>query len=310
MPVGLGAIFVAMLIAALIILAPRAGNRRKEKKEGILQGGWHMGQIKELTQRATQLADRGLEQRGRRRVLGDALEHAGMALRPGEFIVLGITSAFVALVVGYLVGGVIMGLVFGALVAVGFRFSVSVLAERRRSRFGSQLGDTLQLLSGSLRAGYGMLQALDAVAREAESPTCEEFGRVVIETRLGRNPSESLHALAKRMGNEDFEWVVQAMDIHREVGGDLTEVLDTVAATIRQRDQLRRQVKSLSAEGRLSAGILFILPFGMFVAMKVINPEYISELTGSTIGRIMLVFAMFLLFMGGMWLRKLVKLEF
>ena len=269
-----------------------------------------MGQLTELTHGATQLADRSLEDRGRRRALADALEHAGMQLRPGEFLVLAATSAFVALVMGYLVGGLLIAVVFGALVAGGFRFSVGVLAERRRNKFASQLGDTLQLVSGSLRAGYGMLQALDAVARESDSPTSDEFGRVVIETRLGRNPSESLHALAKRMANEDFEWVVQAIDIHREVGGDLTEVLDTVANTIRQRDQLRRQVKALSAEGRLSAGILFGLPIVMFVAIKFINPEYMGEMTGTTIGRIMMAFACFMLLMGGLWLRKIVKLEF
>ena len=233
LPVGLGAIAVGLLIGGLIVFAPGRNRRKRERRAPVVQGGWHMGQIKELAQRASSLAERSLEDRGRRRALSDALEHAGLAIRPGEFIVLGITSAFVALAIGFLLGGPIMGLVFGGLVGLAFRFSVTVLAERRRGRFASQLGDTLQLLSGSLRAGYGMLQALDAVAREAESPTADEFGRVVIETRLGRNPSESLHALAKRMGNEDFEWVVQAIDIHREVGGDLTEVLDTVAATIR-----------------------------------------------------------------------------
>jgi tight adherence protein B len=195
-------------------------------------------------------------------------------------------------------------------VLLGFRFSVSILAERRRSKFGGQLSDTLQLLSGSLRAGYGMLQALDAVAREADSPTAEEFGRVVIETRLGRNVSESLHSLARRMGNEDFEWVVQAIDIHREVGGDLTEVLDTVAATIRDRDRLRRQIRALSAEGRLSAAILFGLPFAMFLVINFMNPEYMAEMTGSTIGRIMLGFGALLLLGGGFWLKKIVKLEF
>ncbi|HUF84271.1 MAG TPA: type II secretion system F family protein, partial [Acidimicrobiia bacterium] len=312
LPVGLGAIFVAMLIGGLIVFAPRARRRERDrqKRAGVLQGGWHMGQIKEITQRATQFAEHTLEDRGRRRALSDSLEHAGMNVRPGEFLVLAATSAFVALVMGFLLGGLIMAVIFSGLVLVGFRFSVSILADRRRNKFAAQLGDTLQLLSGSLRAGYGMLQALDAVAREAEAPTSQEFGRVVIETRLGRNPSESLHALAKRMGNEDFEWVVQAIDIHREVGGDLTEVLDTVAATIRQRDQLRRQVKALSAEGRLSAGILFGLPLAMFVAIRFINPDYMSEMTGSAMGRIMMAFAAFLLFMGGMWLRKIVKLEF
>jgi tight adherence protein B len=308
LPVGLVSMFAALLVAGLILMAPR--KRRKAERTRILQKGWHRGQLSELTNRATQLAERSLEQRGRRRALTDALEYAGMAVRPGEFIVLAITSSFVSFVVAMLVAGPIIGAVLGVLVLLGFRFSVSVLADRRRSKFGSQLGDTLQLLSGSLRAGYGMLQALDAVARDADSPTAEEFGRVVIETRLGRNVSESLHSLARRMGNEDFEWVVQAIDIHREVGGDLTEVLDTVAATIRDRDRLRRQIRALSAEGRLSAAILFGLPFAMFLVINFMNPEYMAEMTGSTIGRIMLGFGALLLLGGGLWLKKIVKLEF
>jgi tight adherence protein B len=308
LPVGLVSMFAALLVGGLILMAPR--KRRKAERARVLQKGWHRGQLSELTNRATQLAERSLEQRGRRRALTDALEHAGMALRPGEFIVLAITSSFVSFVIAMLVAGPIIGVVLAALVLLGFRFSVSILAERRRSKFGGQLGDTLQLLSGSLRAGYGMLQALDAVAREADSPSAEEFGRVVIETRLGRNVSESLHSLARRMGNEDFEWVVQAIDIHREVGGDLTEVLDTVAATIRDRDRLRRQIKALSAEGRLSAAILFGLPFAMFLVINFMNPEYMAEMTGSTIGRIMLGFGALLLLGGGLWLKKIVKLEF
>jgi tight adherence protein B len=310
LPVGLVCLFVAFLVTGLILFAPRARDRRRRDIAARREQGWRSGQLTELTERATSFADRKLEGHGRRRKLTDSLEHAGVALRPGEFVVLAATSSFVAFAVGFLLAGPIVGLVLAGLVAAAFRFSLSFLAERRRSKFGAQLPDTLQLLSGSLRAGYGILQAIDAVARESESPSGDEFGRVVIETRLGRNPSEALHALATRMANEDFEWVVQAMDIHREVGGDLTEVLDTVAGTIRQRNQLRRQVKALSAEGRLSAWILFALPIGMFLAMRVLNPEYLNELTGSGVGIAMLVAAATLMLLGGLWLRKIVKLEF
>ncbi|MGH9031319.1 MAG: type II secretion system F family protein [Acidimicrobiia bacterium] len=311
LPVGLVCLFVALLVAGLILFAPRARQRRRDRGAAFREEqGRRRGQLTELTDRATSFAERTLEGGGRRRKLTDGLEHAGIALRPGEFLVLAVTSSFVTFAGAFLLAGPIVGLVLAGLVAFGFWFSLSFLAKRRRTRFGDQLPDTLQLLSGSLRAGYGILQAIDAVARESEKPTGEEFGRVVIETRLGRNPSEALHALASRMANDDFEWVVQAMDIHREVGGDLTEVLDTVAGTIRQRSQLRRQVKALSAEGRLSAWILFLLPIVMFAAFKVINPDYMNELTSSTVGWIMMAGAALLMALGGLWLKKLVKLEF
>ena len=310
LPVGLVCLFVALLVAGLILFTPRARDRRRRRNTVRQEQGLRRGQLTELTQRATSFADRTLEGHGRRRKLTDALEHAGVVLRPGEFVVLGATGSFVTFALGFLLAGPIVGLALAAVVVAGFRFSLSFLAERRRAKFGDQLPDTLQLLSGSLRAGYGILQAIDAVARDSESPTGDEFGRVVIETRLGRNPSEALHALAARTANEDFEWVVQAMDIHREVGGDLTEVLDTVAGTIRQRNQLRRQVKSLSAEGRLSAWILFVLPIGLFGVMKLTNPAYVNELTGSGVGFVMLGVAVLLMTVGGLWLRKIVKLEF
>ena len=311
LPVGLVCLFVALLVAGLILFAPRARQQRRRRGAAFREEqDRRRGQLTELTDRATSFAERTLEGGGRRRKLTDGLENAGIVLRPGEFLVLAVTSSFVTFAAAFLLFGPIVGLVLAGLVAGGFWFSLSFLAQRRRNRFGDQLPDTLQLLSGSLRAGYGILQAIDAVARESEKPTGEEFGRIVIETRLGRNPSEALHALASRMANDDFEWVVQAMDIHREVGGDLTEVLDTVAGTIRQRAQLRRQVKALSAEGRLSAWILFLLPIVMFAAFKVINPDYMNELTASTAGWIMLAGAGLLMALGGLWLKKLVKLEF
>jgi tight adherence protein B len=187
---------------------------------------------------------------------------------------------------------------------------VSVKISRRRARFTDQLGDSLQLLAGGLRTGYGLIQAIDSVAREADAPTCEEFRRVVIEHRLGRDLSESLRGVSQRMGNDDFEWVVQAIAIHRDVGGDLAEVLDNVGDTIRDRNRIRRQVRALSAEGRLSAGVLFVLPFAVGAVVAVSNPGYLGELTGRTGGRVMLGAASVLMGLGGLWLRRLVQVRF
>ena len=183
-------------------------------------------------------------------------------------------------------------------------------AERRLAKFDSQLERTLPLMAGSLRAGYGIMQALDVVARESESPTAEEFRRLVMESRLGRDLGESLDAMAERVKSEDFNFVVQAIEIHREVGGDLAEVLDHVADTIRDRNRVRGQVRALSAEGRLSAGILFALPFVMCVVIQILNPVYFKELTSHTVGQVMLVFGLGLLIVGGLWMRRLVRLVF
>ena len=311
LPLGLGALFAGILVGALMLFAPRRRQGEATTWKAGRKPVLNPAQLTDLTRRATDLAERSLQQRGRDRGFGDALEHAGLAFRPGEYLVLAASATVVAFSVAYLVADTLLiALMAAVLTSFGFWLALRVLADRRRSKFASQLSDSLQLLSGSLRAGYGLVQAIDAVAREAQSPTSDEYGRIVIENRLGRGLSESLHSVARRMRNEDFEWVVQAVDIHREVGGDLTEVLDTVSDTIRERDRIRRQIKALSAEGRLSAGILFCLPFAMFLVIRTTNPEYLGEMTGSGMGRIMLGVAFVMLMVGGLWLKKIVKLEF
>ena len=213
----------------------------------------------------------------------------------------------VALVGGSLLFSPLVGLVLGLAVPLVAKGVLSVLAGRRRRRFSDQMPDTLQILSGTLRAGHGLAQGIQTVGQEAESPTAEEFRRLTIETRLGRDLVEGLNGLADRVGGEDFRWVVQAVEIQRDVGGDLAEVLDTVASTIRDRTRIRRQVSALSAEGRMSAWVLMLLPFGLALVMFVTNPAYLSPLFSSGVGYKLLAVAAALLVAGGLWLRRIVK---
>jgi tight adherence protein B len=203
--------------------------------------------------------------------------------------------------------GFIIGLVLPPALALPV---LTALQDQRRRKFSDQLGDTLVLLSSSLRAGYGLVQAVDAVARETDAPMSVEFGRVVVETRLGRDLNEALDAVAQRVGSEDFEWVVEAMEIHREVGGDLAEVLDHVAETIRARTRIVRQVRALAAEGKISAIVLFALPIAVGILIASSNPDYTDRLFNTTAGKIMLAVAAALMVAGGLWLRRLVRPEF
>jgi tight adherence protein B len=147
------------------------------------------------------------------------------------------------------------------------------------------------------------------VSREAPSPSAEEFRRVVTESRLGRDLNTSLAAMADRVGGDDFTWVAQAIEINREVGGDLAEVLDNVSSTIRERARVRRQVRTVSAEGRTSALVLVALPFVMALLLAIVNPEYLSEL-GHGAGLVMLLVGGVLLVIGSLWTRRLVKVKF
>jgi tight adherence protein B len=173
----------------------------------------------------------------------------------------------------------------------------------------SQLPDTLQLLAGSLRAGYSLMQGVEAVSQEVEDPMGRELRRVVAESRLGRPLEVSLDDAAERMGSNDFGWAVMAIRIQREVGGNLSELLLTVADTMVARERLRRDVAALTAEGKISALVLGILPVGLAGVMYVVNPDYINVLFEERIGNFMLGGAILLAIAGFAWMRKTIQIE-
>jgi tight adherence protein B len=207
-------------------------------------------------------------------------------------------------------GGIVLCVLFVGATPLVAKLFLSILSGRRRSKFEAQLGDTLQMLAGGLRAGHSLLRAIDAVSQEAEAPTSEEFARLINESRLGRDLRESMADSARRLRSEDFDWISQAIEIHREVGGDLAEVLDQVGETIRERTQIKGQVKALSAEGRLSAYILVALPVGMYFYMSVVNESYIATLYTNVLGWFMLGAALVLLAVGSFWLSRVVQIKF
>ena len=238
------------------------------------------------------------------------LEQAGLKMRPVDFLVLVVAAASVLGLIGLLLGGLGTGIVFALLAFLAAFVLLSVLASRRRARFDGQLGDNIMLISGGLRAGHSILRAIDAAAQEAPSPSAEEFARVINETRIGRDLQESLQDVSARMKSEDFRWIGQAIQINREVGGDLAEVMDNVGETIRERGQIKAQIKALSAEGRLSAIILIALPFFITLMLMLVNPTYLAVLTRSVIGWILLAVGAIMMTIGSLWLRKIIQIKF
>ena len=306
--IGLTLLFVSLVLGIAMALAPRraASQLAGDSIEGMRSGAT----ITSLSKQATSFAERSLVRNERGTQLNTALERAGIAIRPSEFVVIAATAMFSVFAGALLLTNLIVAIVAAALVPILCRMGLTVLAQRRSAKFADQLEQTLPLMGGSLRAGFGIMQALDAVARESESPTAEEFHRLVVETRLGRDLTDAMAALADRVDSEDFHWVVQAIEIHREVGGDLAEVLDNVYATIRDRNRIRRQIQALSAEGRFSALILLILPVAMFGVVTLFNPGYISELTNNSVGIVMLIAAAGFMVAGALWLKRITRLVF
>ena len=238
------------------------------------------------------------------------LEAAGVSLRSGEFVV---ASAVAALVFG-VVGAAILRNAFLALIvaAVGAAFPTILLRSalgKRADHLREQLPDVLTIMASSLRAGHSFMQALDTVAKEIAQPAATEFQRVVAEIRLGRPAEDALEALAERVGSADFMWAVLAVNIQREVGGNLAEILDNVADTLRERATLRRQIQVLTAEGRLSAWVLALLPVGIALYMTAANPHYIGLLVTTNIGRVMLGAGLILMGLGIYWMRRIVDID-
>lgn len=240
----------------------------------------------------------------------ESLEQAGLHLRQPDFILLVCCIGVTASLVGFILGGIGMGLLFFVLTPLAAMLALKVLTNRRRAKFADQLAETLQMLSGGLRAGHSLLRAVDAVAREAESPTSEEFARLVQETRLGRDLKESMIDAGRRLKSEDFNWTAQAIGIHREVGGNLSEVLDHVGETIRERAEIKGQVKALSAEGKMSAYVLVALPVGLFLFLNVSSPAYIGILYSNVLGWMILGAGVAMLGVGSWWLSVVVKIKF
>jgi tight adherence protein B len=265
--------------------------------------GWIPGNVTKFGRRFAE--SRGLSER-----LDAELEAAGVSLRAGEFVVVSVGAALVCGVLGAaFLRSALLALVLAAVGLFVPRMLLGTALKRRADRLREQLPDVLTIMAASLRAGHSFLQSLDTVAKEIAQPAAAEFQRVVAEIRLGRPAEDALEALAERVGSDDFKWAVLAVNIQREVGGNLAEILDNVADTLRERAMLRRQIKVLTAEGRLSAWVLALLPIGIALYMTAVNPDYIGLLVTKTMGWVMTGTGLVLLVLGVLWMRKIVDID-
>jgi tight adherence protein B len=247
---------------------------------------------------------------GFKQSLDRKLERAGLPVTPGEVVGASIIIGVVGLLVGaLLLRSIVFALILGTVGVIAPFMFVHVKLGKRLDMLHRQLPDVLMILASSMRAGHSFQQALDSVANEVGEPAGTEFARVVAEIRLGRPFDEALNALAERVGTEEFKWAVMGVNVQREVGGNLAEILDTLAETVREREAVRRQIKVLSAEGRLSVKILIAMPFLMALYLTWINGSYMRLLWTTRPGIILLVTGAVLMLVGTIWARKTVRID-
>lgn len=322
---GLGALGLGVLVILLGALGV-LGRRERETVEDKISAYTRAGAARHAaaTRRAANPATRNVAESavdlaqkalkgnaGLEAGLGAKLEGADLSLKPAEWLLVHSGIVVSAGVIGFLISS--GGLFLTALLLIAGMIlpwlHLGMRRSKRQKAFNGQLAETLQLIAGSLSAGLSLAQSLDTVVREGSEPIAGEFRRALIGARLGVAVEDSLESIAKRMESEDFEWIVMAIRIQREVGGNLSELLLKVAATMRERDYLRRQVKTLSAEGKLSGWILGSLPPGMLAYMLLTNPNYLMPMFETPLGWLMLGTGVVLLAIGAFWMSRVVKVE-
>jgi tight adherence protein B len=259
---------------------------------------------------ALSVADKAVRARGKRQQIVDALDRAGLRMRAEEWVVLQLSAVVVAGALVALLFRSPIGLPVGAVVGyLATRAFLAIKTSKRSAAFDAALPDMLQLLAGSVRSGFSLNQAVAGVVSEGTEPVASEFARALTEVRLGADLEDALDQVADRMNCLDLHLVLLAVRISREVGGNLAEVLMTTSTTMRERAHLKGQVKTLSAEGRISAKILIALPFAMAGFMALFRRQYLHPLISTGLGWALLATGGVLLGVGAFWINRIVKIE-
>ncbi len=264
---------------------------------------------------AAERVGRGNAKKGKPSVL-EQLQRADLKLRPSEYLMIQLGSAALVgliVIVRFNITLTSLSIIFAPIgFIIGYLvpgFYVKYRIGQRLKKFNGQLGDTLTLLSNALKAGYSFAQAIDTVAKNAVPPIGDEFGRAVREMNLGGSPDEALQNITKRIASADFDLVATAYSIHRTVGGNLAEILDNIAYTIRERVRIKGEISTLTAQARASGTIITALPILLAAFMFFVTPGYFKPMFENFIGWVLIAIGIFMIFIGNLIIRRVVAIE-
>jgi tight adherence protein B len=283
------------------------------------------GGLAELLEKSVALAqlNRVVEARDFGANLAREIARADLKLKPSEFLglwaasIVGIPLLFIVLSLGLPALRSPLALLIGAL--IGFMLPRLWLGRRKSGRLGAfnkQLPDTITLLANGLRAGSSFLQAVELVVRESRPPVSTEFGRVIREVNLGLPFEAAMENMVRRVRSEDLELMATAINIQHTVGGNLAEILDSIAYTIRERIRIKGEIRTLTAQQRLSGYVVGFLPIALAGFLFVAAPNFMApmfqnppEALGLPLGVVILAFGGFMMFIGFLLIRKIVDIE-
>lgn len=315
-------VLIAVIVVVVGVISARRDNLVEERLDRMSQGASLQLEVQDEAEDKAAVQERrellkGLDNALAQRKFGQKwrrqLARADIKLTVAEFAAL----HFVGSIGGFLLGFIILfrGEIVSSIVAgfIGFfvpRIYVARTVSKRLISFETQLPDTLSLWVNALRSGYSVMQAMEAIAKDAGEPTSAEFKRVVQEVQLGIDMTDALEHLLERVESEDLDLVITAVNIQHEVGGNLAEILDVISGTIRERIKLKGEIRVLTAQGRITGYLISFLPIGLALFLNLINPGFMNPMFQNRLcGWPMLGAGLALIGIGTAVIQKIVDIE-
>jgi len=307
---------VTFVLVTTIVAKITENSRNVKRREDYIEG--KKKEEKKVEKTGTQKDNRKQSINNNRsaltkinKILAEELEKSDISKKTEDFIIIWIVVTFVPgllfmlIFKNQLIAPMLM--IIGAVAPIMYMKSKQ---KKRRDMFESQLSDALMIASNCLKSGLTFNQAMDTISSECDDPIKSEFKRTVNEITFGSSQDEALEAMAKRVKSEDFDLVVSAVSIQRQTGGNLSEILDTIAGTIRERYKIKGEIKTMTGQGRVSGMIIGVLPIALLLIMSLINKELIMTLFTTTIGKTLIIISVCLETVGAIVINKIVTIKF
>ncbi len=307
--IGGGVLFVAIIGLVLMLRRPTGQDLVEERVSGKAKRERKKEERGQTSSAIGAAVDKAVAGRGFAKDLATQIARADLKFTVGEFLVLSITLAVVLALTFFILNRIVLVPV-GAIVGFfGPRWYVGFQQGQRFKTFDGQLGDAINLMVNSLRAGYSVNQAMEVISKEMPSPISKEYGRVVLELQLGVSFDTAMANLLRRMPSQDLDLMITAMSVQREVGGNLAEVLDAISFTIRERVRIKGEIKTLTSQGRYSGYLITLLPFALGGFLYLYNPAFIMPMFTDPCGWAMLGACVVLIGIGYFAISKIVDIE-
>lgn len=314
------AVLVLIGVNVLFLVASRL-RRGAATDTGLTVEGTQMAMARNKQERFQFLSRLMRGRKGSSKIDRD-LVSAGLLIKPSEFYMINFVAMGLIILVGlFFIRALPSDSFFSLVRRTGFlalsvylgwntpRWILGFLAAKRRTKLEYQLADALAIIASSLRGGFSFVQGLDMASQQLEPPIKDEFARVIRLVQLGLETSRALEQMSERINSYDYDMTVSATNIQLSVGGNLSQMLDSIAVTIRDRIRLRREIAALTAQGRISGAILIGLPVGIALMLRVVNAEYMARLTNTPEGGVMLYIWVVMQGIGVYWIKKLLDFD-